>query len=88
MLEQEITVLCLDDLHTKTNVMTFADPPEIEVDQGWVNVAEGNQGKLICTVYGNPTPNVSHCFSSYYLFILTKTFAKFCEKLVVLKDVL
>lgn len=57
-----------------TNVLTFADPPEIEVDQGWVNVAEGNQGKLICTVYGNPTPNVSHCSPSYYLFTLTKAF--------------
>ncbi|XP_046677080.1 roundabout homolog 1-like [Homalodisca vitripennis] len=33
-------------------------PPEIEVDQGWVNAAEGSQGKLICTVYGNPTPNM------------------------------
>lgn len=75
MLKQEITVLSLDDLHTKTNVLTFADPPEIEVDQGWVNVAEGNQGKLICTVYGNPTPNVSHCFSSYYLLTLSKPFA-------------
>lgn len=70
-------------------MLTFADPPEIEVDQGWVNVAEGNQGKLICTVYGNPTPNVSHCFSSYYLFTLNKAVCiKYNDKAVVLKAVL
>ncbi|XP_054283466.1 MAM domain-containing glycosylphosphatidylinositol anchor protein 1-like [Macrosteles quadrilineatus] len=33
-------------------------PPEIEVEQGWVNTAEGSQVKLVCTVYGNPTPNL------------------------------
>lgn len=41
------------------NVCLFADPPEIEVERGWVHSGEGYEAQLVCIVHAEPSPDVS-----------------------------
>lgn len=40
--------------------MYVSDPPEIEVERGWVHSGEGYEAQLVCIVHAEPPAEVSY----------------------------
>lgn len=40
--------------------MNVSDPPEIEVERGWVHSGEGYEAQLVCIVHAEPPAEVSY----------------------------